>query len=114
VSIAVALDDLRATAARHGDAAYVLTAGDDGRPHVSHVRVHVEGTKISFAAGRSTRRNAVVRPAAIVVLWPPHEPGGFSLLADAVLPDDARGAAVDGDELVLVATHAVLHRPAPD
>jgi hypothetical protein len=113
VSIAVALEELRATAARHGPAAYVLTTGDDGRPHVSHVRVRVDGAAIAFDAGRSTRRNAAVRPDAVVVLWPPHEPGGFSLLADAVLQDGA-AAAVDGAELVVVATHAVLHRPAPE
>jgi hypothetical protein len=109
VSIAVALEDLQATAARHGDAAYVLTAGDDGRPHVSHQRVRVDGATISFAAGGSTRRNAQARPHAIVVLWPPHEPDGFSLLADATLAGEA---APPGEPLAVRATHAVLHRPA--
>jgi hypothetical protein len=108
MSIAVALADLAETAARFGDAAYVLTAGDDGRPHIAHVRVRVDGESIVFTAGRSTRRNVTARPAT-VVLWPQHEPGGFSLIVDA----DARPPSDDDDDsLVLVATNAVLHRPA--
>jgi hypothetical protein len=106
VSIAVEPADLPETAARFGDAAYVLTAGADGRPHVSHVRVRVGDGTVEFTAGRSTRANLASRPA--VVLWPPYEPGGFSLIVDAAA---APGEAT-GDVVVLVATHAVLHRPA--
>jgi hypothetical protein len=106
MSIAVALDELAATAARFGPAAYVLTSGADGRPHVSHVRVDVHGARITFAAGRGTRANAAARPA-VVVLWPPHEDGGFSLIADATA-----SASEADDALVLDVIRAVLHRPA--
>ena len=107
MSIAVALADLADTAARFGDAAYVLTSADDGTPHVSHVRVHVVGETIVFDAGRSTRRNVAARPAT-VVLWPQQEPGGFSLIVDT----NAQAPADDDAPLVLVATNAVMHRPA--
>jgi hypothetical protein len=105
MSIAVALDELAATAARFGDAAYVLTSSADGRPHVAHVRVDVRGAEVAFTAGRGTRANAAARPS-VVVLWPPHEEGGFSLIVDAT------ARAGDGDLVVLDATSAVLHRPA--
>jgi hypothetical protein len=106
MSIAVALADLEDTAARFGDAAYVLTSSDDGRPHISHVRVRVDGETIVFDAGRSTRRNLAARPAT-VVLWPQAEPGGFSLIVDANAE-----APADDAPVVLIVANAVLHRPA--
>jgi len=45
-------------------------------------------------------------------LWPPNEPGGYSLIVDGEI---AVAAAVgDGDAHgIVTATKAVLHRPAP-
>jgi hypothetical protein len=40
------------------------------------------------------------------VLWPPYESGGYSMIVDGE-------AHSDGDELVVVPTNGVLHRPAP-
>jgi hypothetical protein len=104
MSIAVALSDLRSTAAPYGDAAFLLTVGEDGRPHLSHVRVRYAGQQLLTTAGQRSRGNASERPL-VTLLWPPHAPGGFSLVVDA-------GAAVDGDDIVLTPTKAVLHRPA--
>jgi hypothetical protein len=110
MSVAVALAELPETAASFGDAAFVLTVGDDERPKVAHVRVRVEDGIIELRAGRGTVANAQRRPL-VVVLWPAVEPGGFSLIVDAECePRDA------GDEgpLRCRPTSAVLHRPALD
>jgi hypothetical protein len=105
MSIAVALEELHDAASPYGDAAFLLTGSDDGRPHISHVRVAFAGDRLRIAAGRGSRRNVAVRPL-VVVLWPPHEPGGYSLIVDC----DA--TALGDDVLELTPTNAVLHRPA--
>ena len=105
MSIAVAIDRLGEEMARFGDSAFVLTTSDDGRPHISHVAVtHADGM-LHCTVGRSSAGNARSR-AQIAVLWPPTSTDGFSLIVDA-------DATVDGSELRLTPTKAVLHRPAP-
>ena len=105
MSIAVAIDRLGDEMARFGESAFVLTTSDDGRPHISHVAViHHDGLLRCTVGGRSAG-NARER-AQIAVLWPPAETDGFSLIVDA-------DAVVDGSELRLTPTKAVLHRPAP-
>ena len=105
MSIAVAIADLAEEMARFGESAFVLTTSDDGRPHISHVAVtHEDGVLHCTVGGRSAG-NARSR-AQIAVLWPPHSTDGFSLIVDA-------DATVDGSELRLTPTKAVLHRPAP-
>jgi hypothetical protein len=105
VSIAVALTDLVEAAAPYGDAAFLATGGDDGRPHLSHVRVRFGDHQITIQAGRRSLANGTARPR-VVLLWPPHETGGFSLIVDADAAVGSHG------ELVLTPTNAVLHRPA--
>jgi hypothetical protein len=110
MSVAVALADLPDTAARYGPAAFVLTVGGDGRPHVAHVPVRLTGEVAEVPAGRTTLANARDR-GHVVLLWPPFEARGFSLIVDAEHePSDATGDGV----LRCRATKAVLHRPAPD
>ena len=105
MSIAVAIDRLGEEMARFGDSAFVLTTSDDGRPHISHVAVtHAEGVLCCTVGGRSAG-NALTR-SQIAVLWPPRSTDGFSLIVDA-------DATVQGSELRLTPTKAVLHRPAP-
>ncbi|HEV8296404.1 MAG TPA: pyridoxamine 5'-phosphate oxidase family protein [Acidimicrobiales bacterium] len=105
MSIPVELTDLTAAMARYGPAAFLLTGGDDGRPHVSHVLVDREGSRLVVPSGGRTARNASARPL-VALLWPPVEPGGFSLIVDA------EAASADDGRLGLVPTRAVLHRPA--
>ena len=106
MSIAVAIDRLGEEMARFGDSAFVLTTSDDGRPHISHVAVtHEDGVLCCTVGGRSAG-NARAR-AQIAVLWPPAATDGFSLIVDAY-------AIVQGSELGLTPTKAVLHRPAPN
>jgi len=54
--------------------------------------------------GNSTRRNAGAHPA-VTLVWPPRDPGGYSLIVDG-------RAAVAGDGVTVDPTGAVLHRPA--
>ena len=104
MSIAVAIDRLGEEMARFGDSAFVLTTSDDGRPHISHVAVTHKDGVLCCTVGNRSAGNARAR-ARIAVLWPPGATDGFSLIVDA-------DAIVQGSELRLTPTKAVLHRPA--
>ena len=104
MSIPVELPTLAAVACRFGPAAFFVTTGDDGRAHLSHVAVTWAGDTLRIDIGRSGARNSAQRPAT-VLLWPPIEPGGYSLIVDVL-------AQVCGDHALLTPERAVLHRPA--
>jgi hypothetical protein len=109
MSISVELERVQDEAAQRSGIAYLLTVTDDGRPHVIAVSVGWDGTSLVMGAGRGSCRNAVARPT-VSVLWPPDEPGGYSLIADgtaSVEPyEDGEGGTV-----TIAPTRAVLHRP---
>lgn len=106
MSIPVAPADLQAAAAQH-PFAYLLTVGDDGRPHAVAVQPGWRGGDLTITGpGRTTARNATTRPD-VSLLWPPAEMGGYSLIADGRARADADGG------LVITPSTAVLHRPAP-
>ena len=105
MSIAVEVERLGDEMERFGATAFVLTTSDDGRPHISHVAVTHERGVLSCTVGGRSAGNARARPH-IAVLWPPSATDGFSLIVDA-------DAEVEGSELHLTPTKAVLHRPAP-
>ena len=100
----MALERLRDEVARYGGRAYVLTAGEDGRPHAVGIEVVWRGELLTAAVGARTAANAAARPL-VSLLWAPVEEGGYSLIVDA-------SADVDDGELLLRPTRAVLHRPA--
>lgn len=104
MSIPVALERLREEVARSGGRAYVLTAGEDGRPHAVGVEVIWRGELLTAAVGARTAANAAARPL-VTLLWPPVEEGGYSLIVDA-------SSDVDDGELLLRPTKGVLHRAA--
>ena len=105
MSIAVPLHELRARIEEFPTDAYLLTVRDDGRAHSVAVPVRWAGDAMVVPAGNTTAANSRARPL-VALLWPPPERGGYSLIVDA----DAR---VDGDEITLRPTKAVLHR-APE
>lgn len=110
MSIPVDVTQLAAEMERYGASAYVLTVRDDATPHVAHVTFQlVDGAlpdgKLRCPASRTAARNVADRPT-MSVLWPPFEPGGYSMIVDGE-------CAADGDELVITPTNGVLHRPAP-
>jgi hypothetical protein len=105
VSIGVDVNALAAELERFGTAAFVLTAGEEGRPHISHVALRLVDGALRCDVGKRTAANTRTS-AKVAILWPPYEPGGYSLIVDA-------DATVDGTQLSLQPTRAVLHRPAP-
>ncbi|MCE0765779.1 pyridoxamine 5'-phosphate oxidase family protein [Pseudonocardia kujensis] len=105
MSIAVPTAELAATVARY-DFAYLVTIGDDGRPHVTAVSpVVTDAVLVVGDLGRRTRGNLAARPV-VTLVWPPGSAEGYSLIVDG-------GAGLSGDSLVVTPTRAVLHRPAP-
>ena len=93
--------------------AYLVTVDDEYRVHTVTVepelREHV--MDVGLVGGR-TRKNVESR-SAVTLLWPPSEPGGYSLIVDgraevAAAPDTDDNTAA----LRVVPTRALLHRNA--
>lgn len=86
-------------------AGYLLTSSDGRVKVVSAVPVLVDGVLRVAAPGRGSLAN-VAANAEVTLLWPPPLPG-LSLLVDGT-------AVVDGDDVMVTPTSAVLHKPAPE
>lgn len=104
MSVAVDLEDLREKSAEYAWA-YLMTVRDDLRPHVVAVSPTWADGALVMEVGRGSARNALAR-SSITLCYPPIDSAGFSLIVDGT-------AAVEGDEVTLTPTAAVLHRPAP-
>jgi hypothetical protein len=109
VSVAVDLERL-AEALADFTFAYLITVGDDFRSHTVAVEpVLTDGRFEVDGVGRSTRRNAEAH-AAVTLVWPPAERGGYSLIVDGEV-----GSGSEDGPLVVTPSRAVLHRKAtPD
>jgi hypothetical protein len=110
MSISVELERVQAEATQRGPGAFLLTVTDDGRPHVVAVTVGWDEGALVMSAGRTSVRNAGSRPG-VSLLWPPAEPGGYSLIVDGQATASPR-ADGNGGGVSLQVTRAVLHRPA--
>jgi len=106
MSTPVALARLENETRRFARAPYLLTVGDDARPHAVAVAAAWEGAALAMEVGQRSASNAAARPQ-VSLLWPPNEPGGYSLIVDGTAAP-ARG----GDRIAVTPTRAVLHRPA--
>ena len=85
--------------------AYLVTVGDDFRAHTVAVEpVLTDGVLDVGAIGRHTRAN-VASHGDVTIIWPPDEPGGYTLIIDGT------GKPAD-DALTVVPNRAVLHRKA--
>ena len=82
---------------------YLVTSGED-RPHLLAVKPSPVEAGLRCETGHSSRAN-VVRNPLVVLMFPPPEPGGLSLIVDGA-------AEVNGDGVVVTPTWAVLHRSA--
>lgn len=102
MSIAVALEDLPGKLNEY-PWGYLVTSGED-RPHLLAVKPSVVEGGLRCETGHSSRAN-VVRHALVVLVFPPSQPDGFSLIVDGE-------ATVNGDGVVVAPTWAVLHRSA--
>lgn len=109
MSVPVPVEELGEAVGRFGAATFLLTTGDDLRPHATSVRVEMVGEQLRCGLGRRTARNATERPK-ISLLWPPTEPGGYSLIVDG----DIAVSGTPGEDAVGLVTvsNAVQHRPA--
>jgi hypothetical protein len=104
MSVKVDLDRL-ADALADFTFAYLITVGDDHRAHTVAVQpVLSDGTLHLGSIGNTTRRN-VCQHDGVTLVWPPSQPGGYTLIVDGL----GRPA---GDALTVEPTRAVLHRPA--
>lgn len=105
MSVKVDLDQL-AGALTDFTFAYLVTVGDDYRAHtVAVVPALVDGTLDIGTVGGSTRRN-LAKHDGVTLVWPPRDPGGYSLIVDGLAQPD------DDDRLRITPSRAVLHRPA--
>ena len=102
MSIAVPLEELPAKIGEH-PFCYLVTSGEE-RPHLLAVTPTVVEAGLRCETGHSSRAN-VVRNPLVVLVFPPAEAGGFSMIVDGE-------AEVNGDGVVVAPTWAVLHRPA--
>jgi hypothetical protein len=110
MSVPVALTELRAAVAERGGNPYLLTVGEDGRPHAAHVAIRWEGDALVAEAGKRTAGNAAARPS-VSLLFPVRTTGDYSLIVDGT----ASVASNEGvPNLRIAPTKAVLHRPAVD
>lgn len=85
--------------------AYLISVGDDYRAHTVSVQpVFRDGRLHIGTVGRHTRDNTT-RHSDVTLVWPPRDPGGYSLIVD--------GRTQLSDEVLSVQpTRAVLHRKA--
>ncbi|MGE2719523.1 pyridoxamine 5'-phosphate oxidase family protein [Mycolicibacterium celeriflavum] len=104
MSVKVDLDRLADVLADFGFA-YLISVGDDYRAHTVAVDpIFSDGRLDVGTVGRHTRENTA-RHGDVTIVWPPSEPGGYSLIVD--------GRAHQADEsLSIEPTRAVLHRKA--
>ena len=123
----VIADDVPARLEEYGTSAFLVTVGGDGSPKVVHVAVlwtagafggSLDGISSQLAAGTfhcrpggGTLRN-LVQPGPVTLIFPPPEPGAYSMLIDGT------GRVVDGGEdtagvLEVSFGGGVLHRPVP-
>lgn len=107
MSLSVDVERVQAEAAQRGPGAFLLTVSEDGRPHVVAVTVRWDDGSLVMGAGRSSAKNAAARPG-VTVLWPPAEPGDYSLIVDGDAVVEPRD---DGATVRIAEMSAVLHRP---
>jgi hypothetical protein len=104
MSVKVDLDQL-AGALADFTFAYLVTVGDDYHAHTVAVDpVLADGVIDVGSMGNSTRKN-LAHHDGVTLVWPPREPGGYTLIVDG------RGQPTDST-LKVVPSRAVLHRKA--
>ncbi|MDT5207238.1 MAG: hypothetical protein QOD34_3874, partial [Mycobacterium sp.] len=93
--------------------AYLITVDDDYRVHTVTVEPELRNRIIAVGLiGGRTRRN-VEKRSDVTLLWPPSDPGGYSLIVDGRA--DVLGVSDATDDAVVLQvapTRALLHRNA--
>ncbi|MDT5067631.1 MAG: hypothetical protein QOK02_3786 [Mycobacterium sp.] len=106
MSVKVDLDQL-ADALADFAFAYLITVSDDYQARTVAVDPVLRDDVLDVGTvGGGTRRNLAAHDG-VTLLWPPRQPGGYTLIVDG------RGLlSADDAPLQVVPSHAVLHRPA--
>ncbi|OBA63910.1 hypothetical protein A5647_00140 [Mycobacterium sp. 1100029.7] len=93
--------------------AYLVTVDDGYRVHTVTVEPQLRDTVLDIGLiGGRTRENLAQR-SDVTLLWPPTEPGGYSLIVDGRA--EVSESTSDTVRLDVVPTRALLHRDAdPD
>jgi len=90
--------------------AYLITVDDDYRVHTVTVEPVLRGATLDVGLiGGGTRRN-LARRADVTLLWPPVEPGGYSLIVDGRA--ETTETSTETVSLGVVPVRALLHRDA--
>jgi hypothetical protein len=104
MSVPVELGELQQRLEEYGPFAFLVTVGDEGRPHVVSVSVALDGGVLNAGAGRTTSGNIAANPTVSLV-WPARPGDDYCLIVDGAAEVAGETAAVDP-------TRAVLHRVA--
>ncbi|CAM3068784.1 hypothetical protein BST27_26585 [Mycobacterium intermedium] len=90
--------------------AYLITVDDGYRVHTVTVEPTLDGAVLDVGLiGGRTRSNLATR-RDVTLLWPPSEPGGYSLIVDGTAEISEAGA--EAARLQVLPTRALLHREA--
>ena len=99
----MSLEELARRVEEFGPVGFLVTA-DGSSSHVVSVTATFDGERFLVPAGRSSQRN-VASSSIATLLWPTPTGGPYCLIVDGE-------ASVDGDDVVVRPTRAVLHRLA--
>jgi hypothetical protein len=93
--------------------AYLITVDDGYHAHTVTVEPVLRGAVLDAGRiGGRTRKNLGQR-SDVTLLWPPSEPGGYSLIVDGTAElSDPENSADETARLGVVPTRALLHREA--
>ncbi len=85
-------------------AAYLITVGEDSRPHTVMVEAVLRDNVFHVGEVGSRTTANIAGHDVVSLLWPPRESGGYALMVD--------GRVASGDGLRVVPVKALLHRRA--
>lgn len=93
--------------------AYLITVDDGYRVHTVTVEQLLRGAFLDVGLiGGRTRKNLAQR-SDVTLLWPPPEPGGYSLIVDgSAVVTDVSDDDTETARLRVIPTRALLHREA--
>jgi hypothetical protein len=111
MSVPVALHQLHAALDEFGTVAYLLSAGGDGRPRCVSVALSWSDDQLVASVGKRTGANIGIQPLVSLV-WPPVEPGGYSLIVDGSASVAGESESGGGAIITITPSNGVRHRNA--
>jgi hypothetical protein len=90
--------------------AYLITVDDGYRAHTVTVEPQLREATLDIGLIGGRTRNNLAQRADVTLLWPPAEPGGYSLIVDGSA--EVTEAGSETARLTVVPTRALLHRDA--